>query len=347
MGGFFKGPAPAPIQDSRFIETIPVDDWNRLVDRYARNRPLRFQVSGRYDYRPPWSLSFRWSAKFGRFEFQVEPGFVDADPVEVTLDRSDAPAEALEREPEEDPLRVRIDERPWIPIDPKRLRKVGTDASGTGLEPVPEYFQRKGVRRGAEIRIDPDQLEVEVLPSDREGSDGKSRRLLRAVDLVLTKRRPSLQAKAIEVSGRVRLEVGLGSSEVLADPAFLTLETVFREPYRVDGFGELLEGVTDDPFDKLKVATIYFLSPDGVEEGTPVSEKWSAEYAPELFKNLNYDISIDLAPTADLGEIFLPLPLAGGVAQPLVDQITEATSREASLALALLNRSNVKGSFYT
>jgi len=88
------------------------------------------------------------------------------------------------------------------------------------------------------------------------------------------------------------------------------------------------------------------LSVDGQADGSEPDETWTPFVSHKLFWNLNYETNIDLKVVPRFQRFPLFVPLAGGIAQPLIDEIMDATTDAANQALELLNRSQVSGKFW-
>jgi len=85
---------------------------------------------------------------------------------------------------------------------------------------------------------------------------------------------------------------------------------------------------------------------DGEPDGADVDESWTPFLAHKVFWNLNYENNIDLKATPKFERYPVPIPLAGGVAQPVVDALVDGVTDAANAALSLLNDSKVVGKFW-
>jgi hypothetical protein len=342
-----------PIGGSRFgLETISAEEWNDFCDRLERNLPIRYASRTVETGRHPWNVQARWNGDRLVWQLNVEAGFVN-NGVHVEAPKMPlaiAPAATIERfagkdVPPTDLVAPWLDESPWFDVPDRRFRKIGSDALALAgdAESVPDFFAALGVGDAGAVTVGPFGVET-TLPV----TPGQSRRLLRAVDLVLYQPRPALTTSLIDRGdGTARLEVSVFRAAARSEPPLLSVRSRFTPPFRANGFREVLAGLSDDPFDAIRIATVYLLSPAGEADGATVGPDWSPFVAHHVFKNLSHDVTIDLIPSASLGVVFLPLPLAGGVGQPLVDSIVDATSGAADQALQLLNRSRIDGMFWT
>lgn len=314
----------------RFYEAFGIGRAYAWVKRIAKARPLRVIADPAAQFRHPWNTRLRFgkleTGKEPRWHFQINPGMVgEKDPYrwrEIEGKREKAFID-------DDPL-------PWFPIEPDRLRKIGTDADPGSVEPVPEYFALRDVVPPPKLKTDGEELEIEL----RGGTSKK--RLLRACDLVLTQPRTAISA-ALDAEGSIDF------SFYTPDPdPFINLYPKWEEPIdEVPIVQQLIGGFTDRAFEELHLATIYLLSTSGEAAGSDPDGSWTPFVAHKVFWNLGYrnNSLLSLA----LPDRF-PRPitgLAGGVADLLIGNITDELQRHYSLGLSLLNQSKIRGWFWT
>jgi hypothetical protein len=91
------------------------------------------------------------------------------------------------------------------------------------------------------------------------------------------------------------------------------------------GIDPLTGDYTEPPYDELRIATVYLLSPPDAAPHSEPDGKWEAYVAHGLFWNLSYQPGIFRAPAVDPGIGFIP-PLAGGAAQIVINYLTSAIS---------------------
>jgi hypothetical protein len=337
------------VQDYSFTidpttETISVAAWVEIVERVARNRPVRFDVLEKGRFRHPWNVACRWNYDSERWEANVEAGFVNGLDATVALAVGDAPQETITRVQgtSDDPPRGRVDARltesPWVPLRTDAWRTIGTGAIGLKLEAVPEYFVPLGVREGSTIKESPTGVTVST-PDNTEGP----RRLLRAQDVILTQERPALVPTVGSDGGFATIDFTLSPDG--RERSFVTFVPSWEPPVPIEGLA-MLSGATDKPFEQIRLATVYLLSGDGEPDGSEPSETWTPFLAHKVFWNLNYANNIDLKVTPRFERYPIPIPLAGGVAQPIVDELVDGITDAANQALSLLNNSKVVGKFW-
>lgn len=275
-------------------------DWNLLVDRYRRNRPLRLVNNTVGKWKHPWQITGGFDPAISQFRFSVRPGFVNAGEVETPRIPVDLlPESTIERTGAETGREAGwITEGVRIPIAADFMRKIGPDADATGypeegvgeitFEPVPRFFQRRGVGDPPSAQITPGGV-IETDGATR--SRGEERRL-RAVEVTLKQQR---------ITSTVELGQGKGGDE-----GFVTFDVKYGDPPRRSlpyievtpsysppadplSAADLRYGqFTDDGVDQLHLATIYLLSDPGrSEEGDP-DGKWRMYVHQRVHWNVNY-----------------------------------------------------------
>lgn len=321
------------------LPVIPANHWNRTAAELARKLGLVF--GGRSDgraWRLPWEISVSWNPFYAAFEASVHPGFVNAlETLAPRLPWDRAPRATRTRLAAAGgaPVRPWLSELPWIPIEPGALRRIGHDADPSQEpEAVPEYFAALGVGTAPRIEIDAEDLRINVVEA---GELSPARRLLRAVDVVLTI--PKVSAGVVaspDEGGGALLDVTLSSPPAGAMPS-LRLVRAWRPPAES---GDLLEQLTTGRVDpgtvERRVGTVFFMSPPGAALGSDPDPAWTPVVRQDMTYNRVFATrtALDSFPALNLR---LVTGLAGGVADPifegLLDPINEK-DRDASLALS-------------
>jgi len=103
----------------------------------------------------------------------------------------------------------------------------------------------------------------------------------------------------------------------------------------------------DSQFDQLLVARVWMVSRSGAGRDDVPDASWEPYVEHSLFWNLNY--AQRLATRKQLGEndVSLVVPLAGGLAQPLVNMFLSAFNTANTDALAFLNQGDSGGFFWS
>jgi hypothetical protein len=326
---------------------ISIKDARALVRWIRYWRPLTVESDDAIGFRHPWQISARWDAEQKRWEMQIyrdtyvanreilaPPMRVDEVP-EETLRRLDG--DKLDRS---EKVRPWISEEPWIPVP--EMRNVGTDSItiGEGSEPIPEYFQERGVVSGDQVVVGVQSLSVRAggSPVERE-----KQRLLRAVDVVLNQPRPRAGLQADE-EGRITVDIQPAGSP----QPFLTIRGArYLPPSEAAGSAEqVAAAIVDDGIDQRHVGTLWLLSPPGTSRDSEPDETWQPYGQHFEFWSLDHDINRDLNVFEPL-VLELAIPLAGGVAQPLADAFLDNLEQEDAAASAILSQAKVEGGFWT
>lgn len=327
---------------------ISLKDARALVKFIRYWRPLTVESDDALGFRHPWQLTGRWDPEQKRWEIQMfrdtyvanreilAPAMRVDEVPEETLLRLEA--ENLDRS---DRVRPWVSEEPWIPLP--AMRKVGTDSvatSATASEPVPSYFAERGVVAGDELVVGAQSVSVR---SGGSVVERENQRLLRAVDIVLNQPRATagLQAGA---NGQITVDIRPAGDST----PFLTISGARFEPQAeaLSAAEEIAGAVADDGLDRRHVGTFWLLSPPGTSRDSEPDETWQPFVQHFEFWSLDHDINRDL-------NVFEPVvlelaaPLAGGVAQGVIDTFLDNIEQEDAAASAFLSSAKVEGGFWT
>lgn len=331
---------------TEFVDTIPVKDWERLVRRLTKQRPLRVSVDTSYGHRHAWHCRPAWDPAEKRWEVNIHPGFVNSWETLVRIPGEDAPEATLERYGDDPPTRVDawLSESPFIPIQPSRFRPIGDDPKGLAVESVPEYFRILGVGGGS---VEVEQSLTSGISVTISGPipDASTRRWLRACEVVLTQPRAALKMNLTDGQGEPTLQLEVDTPSV-KNPS-LGIRREYRGSAPVSGIEQMLAGATDRAFDERHLATIYFLSPIGAEQRDEPGPDWTPIPVHRCWFNLRHEVNQDLEVIPEQRISFPGLGLAGGVGDALIAQQTEQLSRVFAEAGALLNQSRIEGRFWS
>lgn len=342
------------------VGIYPADKWNRdIVDRYRRNRPVEIRTNRMRGFRHPWEISLVWSAERGEFVAEIQPGYCrDMDvivrvPASLVSDRTRERLNVPDRPPRGLSVDAWLSEMPLVPIPASRLRAVGTDAEpvmqGAPVDAVPEFFSAQGVHEADRIGVDTDNY-TGITALETGAVEYSQTRLLRACDLVLTKPRPTVEPLWESMGLTTQLSMTVMAAGSLNEPATVGIQTKFEPRVQMDGgLAELLAtGMVDPPYDQIRLATIYLLSPDHAAVGASPDAGWTgyAAYSDFGFWNLQYDIDRGLDALLAVEPMVFPVPLAGGIAQPVIQAFLQSNAAMENRALAYLNQSRIRGSFW-
>ncbi len=333
------------------------------MDKIMRRLPINGAKVERF-WTHPWMVSSEWNSEFSEWRIQIAPGFVNGDDCEIrTLARlaSDRTSERLfpsgGNDGEDSPVVAFGIELPWLAIEPGSSRIVGAGANaesvtvsssgelGISYEAVPKFFKELGVGDPVELIGNLNTGVQEVVRSAPESS-----RALRAIDLTLYLDRNSVkvgvESSVADLTGASKLlNVTIGRSSPANPKPRILLETKFSPPIAGTP-ADLLEGLTDPETDSLKIATIYFLSGEGVSPETTPDGRWSVHVKHSLFWNLAHA-------TAKI-PVIIPSPpltistgLAAGLGDAISNRILSTTNEAYNEAAALISARNLSGAFWS
>lgn len=300
-------------------------DAHRLIDWIRWWRPLRITRRAAAGFRHPWDIAARWSAADKQWEIQIEPGYVNA--AEVGIPSGSAA----------------LSDRPWIPLPPRLLRTIDGVAGG---EAIPPFFARAG-GRGADVTTSGEF----GLTTNLGGTlaDRAQDRRLRAVDILIEQPRPRVESVLERGPGGVAQLVASLATPSGADAApriVLRRDAFDPAPLPATIQGILAAGAVDDGRDRLRLGTLYLLSPPGTAETSPVDDAWQPVPVNRVFWNLNHAVTKEVGVVAPL-RLSLNVPLAGGVAQGIIDAQINSLAAADAAAAAFVTRARIEGRFWS
>jgi hypothetical protein len=349
------------------IKLIRHEDWNSLMDVIGQRLPLNFKITRSKQWPHPWTITPMWDNATGQWIFYIKPGFVNG--VEVTAptrvkNASSRTIARLEEAKEDTSKQERVidaflTEWPKLEVGPTRVIGTGADAtgisgsalSGAGIklsyEPVPKFFTELGVT-SAQTQVTGNLSSGISFVDGRE--DSKTARRLRACDISLWKDRP---AARFEVYPGSILDGSLGSiyityghSAGMKKNPYLRISSKFSPPPEPESEMALLEGITDPEYDLTKIATIYFVSPEGVDPSAPLDSTWAPYVEYNHFWNLAHSPQ-NIPDGAPIEPIMLTTALAGGVANFVIATILAPLNNQLNTALQILKSRNMRGRFWS
>jgi hypothetical protein len=358
------------------VKKIPVirdETWNSMVDTIGRRLPIRFEVGPTpRKWSHPWKITPSWQEGVegeskGQWLFKIKPGFVNGVEVTIPARVKNASARTIARLTEakediKDPERM-IDafltEWPSVEIGPTRV--IGTGADPTGIagnalsdsgiklnyEAVPKFFADLGVT-SANTQITGNLTSGISFIDGQE--DTKAARRLRACDVSLWKDRPSAK---FEVYPGSLLDGSFGAIYITYNHSggmkknpYLRINSKFSPPPEPESEMALLEGITDPEYDLTKLATIYFVSPEGVEPAAELDATWTPYVEYNHFWNLAHSPQ-SIPDSVPIEPIRLTTALAGGLADILIATILAPLNNQLNTALQILKSRNLRGAFWS
>lgn len=291
--------------------------WNRLLDQLAPWWPLGFVPGDVPSWPHPWHTRCTWDERGARWLARTQPGFCwnGRDPGVIAAGALDSRLLA----PESGELL--LTDAPVFPITATRL-----------VRDPPPFF----LARGARPRREPgESLSEEIaLPAFDEQQPA---RLLRACDLVLTQMRPRnvVRWQIAPPETGTQAEFALATTGTLAQHARLSVVREFAPAAR-DPFLQITGALEDDGRDQMRVATLFFLGPPGLEdESAPPDRAWEAHTRHDAFWNAVYAFT----PAVTLGVEPFRLTLAGlgtAFSQFAVNQMLAQNNDATAAALQAL-----------
>jgi hypothetical protein len=241
------------------------------------------------------------------------------------------------------PVRITNSPLPCLILDDWRNPAASASVSEEGrahrAEGYPRFFEGLGVRpasKGGPLAI---------LGTGGDDATGVRTREIRAMDVVLRQPRASTGLLTEPVSP-------------LGTTAFLEFQTTYAAPpdtratlravpqYTpilgapgdagpggIPGIFGLLLNQGDAQFDEILMATIWMVSPPDAGEPAVPDAKWEPYVQHFVFWNLNWANKVAIEPDLGPQPITLPVPLLGGVAQPLIDSLLALINQGFSEAI--------------
>lgn len=353
---------------------IAADAWNKLVSQVKRARLLRgvradtkeqsrgVIVSGdaKALWRHPWFISARWEWKedgTGEWRAFIRPGFVNGHDTYLTM-----PADWPEGTPRDEDARehdVSLTDAPtpylalggWRnPLMPDRVSaSLSGQIIASAAEGYPKFFEKLGVKpaaKGGDV----------TKPGALEGEFDETRtREIRALDVVLSKARigtrlqidvhdPLVDAQTESIS-TVFLNDALRATQGRAKLRAVAKYVPSEEQSLALMYGTLLNA-GDRQYDELKMATVWIVSPPGAASDDEPDATWTPYPQHFVFWNLQHASRL-IPPKAPNPPLQLSVPLAGGIAQPVINALLSFVNDQNAEAEAFLNQADARGMFWS
>lgn len=323
--------------------------WNRLIDWWAMHRLRRVTVLDAPPWRHPWHCSPIWDGGGESFATSVVPGWCESPtglptPSLTTVARLAPGAEAaIEADPEER-ITAYLDEGGRLPIPQTIWRPVGTDAAGS-TEVVPQELLDLGVLPPPTIRETESGLVTQVsgLATDRAQA-----RLARACELVLEHGREVVSLTPVaDERGTPTLRVDFARPNPRGPR--LGLRREWPDELTPADPGYLPAGaavIADEGIDRLRLATIYVVSPRGAPEGSAPDQGWTAWVRHHVTRNVAYEvIGPDSRILEPLRFPWLGQSLGLGAGGRIIDSLADDLRNRAAELDAILGGLRTRGRF--
>ena len=308
-------------------------------------------------WRHPWFTSPEWlpqtQTQPGYWAARVKAGFVNGKAPVISTTVGRAPTATLAREratkwqgvnlgSNQASIDSPLFDQPSIAL---AFRSIGSD--GVDSEAVPKFFKELGVGDPPKD-ISSILASGGLIPADLNPVT-PGNRLLRACDLVLIQPRVALTAQTVV-------------SNPLVDSVSFTQTLDLREPYpserlavaarakyesASDGGIQPWSPTYEEPtWDEKLISTVYLLSPPNAALGSAPEATWTPYVAHHLFWNLNW--AQPLAPDVPMPQpLTLIVPLAGGVAQPIINSILSSVNDVTQAFYNQIGAHSMEGRFWT
>ena len=335
---------------------IPAKLWNeKVVAKLRKTLPFKVREIGSRKWKHPFKHSLRWDGE--AWLLQVNPGFLNANPVEVTTSgRYISPDSMIKHTVQNDEQEVQlpITEYPEVQILDWRAIGSGADPLNSSVnvdgnvseafEPVPEFFLNQGVVE--ETRNIDASFASGIAVT--EGERPQDARLLRAFDTYIEV--PRLET-VVDWSFGTVLEATLATFTISykepEDDTAVLFNTSKFTPLTTPSEIDLLAGIFNDQNkDQLKLATVYFLSLPGADPGDDLDDTWTPFVSHDVFFNLSHKLKTIPEPTK-VEPITLQTGLAGGIADPIIGGLLAQNNDLFNSAQQIYNARSTGGSFWS
>ena len=299
-------------------------------------------------------LSFEWlpNDKQPSWVADIQPGFVEHSCPIVATTVGNAPRQTLWREQVtktqgvdlNDPkasIDVPLYDHPQITLG---WRPIGRD--GDSGDAVPKFFKELGVGDPPKA-VSEDSIGQPQNLADQTVSPGN--RLLRACSLVLYKPRVALTAQT-DVGNPLVDSVSVTQTLGLKAPSpnqKLKIAALSKyDPTADVGIQPWAMDYQEQTWDDKLIATLYLLSPMDAPLGSDPNGSWTPYVAHNVFWSMDW--AQPLAPDAPVQQpLTLIVPLAGGVAQPIVNMLLANVNDSYNQLSNMLAANSMAGRFWT
>jgi hypothetical protein len=354
---------------------IAADAWNKLVALVKRGQPLRgvrvdtknrpngvvVSGDGSGSWRHPWFIEVRHEFKedgAGEWRAFVRPGFVNGRDAYIPMSADWPDGKLPDEDATEHDVPLTDDPVPHLVLggwrNPLVPESLSASASGQLIAAVaegyPKFFEKLGVKaaaKGGDV----------TKPGALEGEFDENRtREIRAMDVVLSKARIGTRLQIDVHDPLVDAQTESISTVFLNDALRATggrarLRTVSKyEPQEEQQSLALMYGTLlnagDTQYDELKMATVWMVSPPNAAADAEPDETWTPYPQHFVFWNLQHASRL-IPPKAPNPPLQLFVPLAGGIAQPVINALLSFVNDQYAEAEAFLNQADARGTFWS
>jgi hypothetical protein len=311
-------------------------------------------------WRHPWFINARYEFKedgTGEWRAFIWPGFVNGRDGYITMPADWPDGTPPDEDASEHDVPLTDDPTPYLILggwrNPLMSESLSASASGqliaSAAEGYPKFFEKLGVKaaaKGGDI----------TKPGALEGEFEETRtREIRALDVVLAKAR---------IGTRLQIDV----HDPLVDAQTESISTVFlNDALRTTGGRAKLRAVSkyqppeeqslalmygtllnagDAQYDELKMATVWIVSPLGAASDDEPDATWTPYSQHFVFWNLQHASRL-IPPKAPNPPLQLFVPLAGGIAQPVINALLSFVNDRNAEAEAFFGQADARGIFWS
>lgn len=338
----------------------PATFWSKLLRKVEQYLPIRYEYTKASDPSHPWQIRPVWhknkQGNGGEWRGVISPGCVNGLPAYVNMRFDEATASAQQRVKSDlakdnrsapkasDIVKVYLDEQPEISF---AWRSIGSDATpesvsgnaATGavtgvFEKVPEYFKMLGVADGNTNLL---------------ADAAKTTRLLKACDIVVNQPRVGLVNNATFSSQTIDTTLVSINPSIYTPANFEAHVTALSKYVKISlsqNFSDLLfQRFIDVPYDQIHLSTVYLLSPPLPLLDSNDLSNWQCYFKYNCHHNLVHATQ-QIEKRSEFVPLTLIVPLAGGVAQPIINYILAENNFFAQAALDFYQQRKLNGKFH-
>jgi hypothetical protein len=284
----------------------------------------------------PWKVSCEYADL--AWYFKIAPGFVNGEPPVVV-----GTAPPKKKGDRKEPTDLNI-------LEVERVRVGSLMTLGGEGARIPKFFEALGAANDPEAVTTSNFSTVNI----QSLAEDETRRKLAKFDIFLSKARAQLVSEPVEVDGtgtsgsifRWAPRYNTATLDRLGStPRLLQAPSIPVQDLQQDAVLKLLGIITDEPEDRILVATVYFLAPLLKPSEEP-DERWTAYVEQKLFYNLAHTTKNDVPRLSPPPTTFFT-GLAAGLGDALVNQQLALFDNLDQQASRAIDTAEVGGRFWT